>query len=294
MSKIYLCQGLPASGKSTWAKEKVAEDGNCFRLNKDDIRAMMFGNSKWSPKKEGIVEEVEFKSAASILTADYGLVVDDTNLNSKIVRKWENLANAHKAKLELVSFLDTPLATCIARDKTRDKKVGRAVIENMALRNGLINWDKYEEWAIYDVDGTLLDIEHRRHFVQGANKDWKAFFAGCCDDTPRQEVVDMFHADKALGRGIVVVSGRPLDMCGFATYESLEKAGLEYDHIFMRNGGDFRSDVDVKNGFLKFMPQDKIKHVVDDRPSVLKGVWLKAFANNSNVVVTDVGDGIDF
>lgn len=41
-----MCKGLPASGKSTWAKEFVAKNPNFIRLNKDDFRAMMGGYSK--------------------------------------------------------------------------------------------------------------------------------------------------------------------------------------------------------------------------------------------------------
>ena len=29
--------------------------------------------------------------------------------------------------------------------------------------------------VIFDVDGTLMNVNHRRHYVNGPNKDWKAF-----------------------------------------------------------------------------------------------------------------------
>ena len=28
---------------------------------------------------------------------------------------------------------------------------------------------------ICDIDGTLMNIDHRRHFVEGDKKDWKSF-----------------------------------------------------------------------------------------------------------------------
>ena len=28
--------------------------------------------------------------------------------------------------------------------------------------------------VVFDVDGTLLDIEHRRHFVSNGNSDWES------------------------------------------------------------------------------------------------------------------------
>ena len=45
---------------------------------------------------------------------------------------------------------------------------------------------------VFDVDGTLMDINHRRHFVENEKKkDFKSFFAAMDQDTPRQEIFDL-------------------------------------------------------------------------------------------------------
>ena len=42
VQKVIYLKGLPASGKSTWAKQYVQEYGGVFkRVNKDDLRAMI-------------------------------------------------------------------------------------------------------------------------------------------------------------------------------------------------------------------------------------------------------------
>jgi hypothetical protein len=41
-------------------------------------------------------------------------------------------------------------------------------------------------FVVFDLDGTLASIEHRRHHLD--RKDWKAFFAACVDDV--QSAVD--------------------------------------------------------------------------------------------------------
>ena len=42
MVNVYITKGLPASGKTTWAKELVASAPNSYkRVNKDDLRAKM-------------------------------------------------------------------------------------------------------------------------------------------------------------------------------------------------------------------------------------------------------------
>jgi len=51
--KVLILKGLPASGKSTYAKELVAK-GNWKRINKDDLRAML-DCSKWSKANEKFV-----------------------------------------------------------------------------------------------------------------------------------------------------------------------------------------------------------------------------------------------
>ena len=41
MNKVILLKGLPASGKSTWAREQVRKNPKIKRVCKDDLRAMM-------------------------------------------------------------------------------------------------------------------------------------------------------------------------------------------------------------------------------------------------------------
>ena len=41
MKKIILTRGIPASGKSTWAKQEVLKDPeHSIRINRDDLRNM--------------------------------------------------------------------------------------------------------------------------------------------------------------------------------------------------------------------------------------------------------------
>ena len=37
---------------------------------------------------------------------------------------------------------------------------------------------------IFDVDGTLMNISHRRHHLEGSPKNWDAFRRDAVDDTP--------------------------------------------------------------------------------------------------------------
>ena len=47
MLKVTLCLGIPASGKSTWAKEEVRKNPEkVTRVNRDDLRAWQVNNVK--------------------------------------------------------------------------------------------------------------------------------------------------------------------------------------------------------------------------------------------------------
>ena len=60
---------------------------------------------------------------------------------------------------------------------------------------------------IFDVDGTLMNVEHRRHFVEG-NNDWASFEAETVNDTRNVHIFEIAECMKDAGHSIVVVSAR--------------------------------------------------------------------------------------
>ena len=46
---------------------------------------------------------------------------------------------------------------------------------------------------IFDIDGTLMNIDHRRHYVEGDKKDWKSFVDNIKHDTPNYPVVNILE-----------------------------------------------------------------------------------------------------
>ena len=47
---------------------------------------------------------------------------------------------------------------------------------------------------IFDIDGTLMDIEHRKHFVQGKKKkDWNKFIEHMKYDTPNKTLFKLYN-----------------------------------------------------------------------------------------------------
>lgn len=52
--------------------------------------------------------------------------------------------------------------------------------------------------VVFDLDGTLADIEHRKHHILGENKNWEQFYLDCDGDTDiypvRRIFEEMYHA----------------------------------------------------------------------------------------------------
>ena len=62
--------------------------------------------------------------------------------------------------------------------------------------------------AIFDIDGTLANIEHRRHYVMNKPKNWKAFNSTMHLDTPYPEIVELAKFYRIKDGVIVLASGR--------------------------------------------------------------------------------------
>lgn len=125
---------------------------------------------------------------------------------------------------------------------------------------------------IVDIDGTLADCEHRRHFLD--KKDWKGFFSKMSDDLIISWVRDLVENIAELsGLRIIIVTGRPSNYGGL-TIEWLYENYVHYDAIFFRQEGDFRPDEIVKKEIYqtKIEPDYDVKYVIDDRSKVVK-MW---------------------
>ena len=126
---------------------------------------------------------------------------------------------------------------------------------------------------IVDIDGTLADHSHRLHYVQGEKKQWDLFFDDMSNDSINEWCHELINSLKSSGYQILLVSGRPRDY-EETTVAWLKKYKVEYDDLFCRKAGDYRSDSIVKKEIYQENISEKyeILFVVDDRFSVIK-MW---------------------
>lgn len=127
MSTLIILQGLPASGKSTKARE-LCQPGKNVRINRDLLREMLhFG---FSLKEEDTVKKAEAMIIKYFLNKGRDVIVDDTNLKDNTVKWLYKMAAECDSDVEFIK-IDTPLEECIKRDAMRDNPVGKGIIRHM-------------------------------------------------------------------------------------------------------------------------------------------------------------------
>jgi predicted kinase len=290
MPKLKMMKGLPGSGKSTFAKQFVKDSGNAGRINRDDLRAMVFDNV-WSGKREDVIVQIEKAIAEVLLKNKLTPVIDDTNLTKKHEVLWGQFSKDFGISYSTgvvfeIEDTKTDLETCVERDSTRPKPVGKAIIHRMALDAGMIPFGE-KQIILVDLDGTLCDGSHREHFLQSEKKNWYAYFLEMGNDAPIEFVIQWVK-ELAKDYTICIVSGRP-DTYQNLTISWLDKYAVPYDYLFMRRGNDSRPDTETKFDILAKLPKEQIFFSIDDRPCIID-LWRK----NGVKVIPARGECEDF
>lgn len=139
MVELIVTRGLPASGKSTWAKAWVAEDPrHRARVEKDQLRAMMH-DSVWLGKHtEDQVNLVEYNMVYDLLKEGISVVVSDTNLDVYTFDKWKDMSENTKlthVEFSVQDLRDVPLQVCLDRNAKRAGKEFIPVEAIMSMYN---------------------------------------------------------------------------------------------------------------------------------------------------------------
>jgi predicted kinase len=274
MKKLLILRGLPASGKSTFARNLLTENPHAWkRLNKDELRAML-DNSMHSNPNEKFVERVRDFMLVEALKEGKHVVIDDTNLSDRPIERITQVVQKYmkdsgdKVNIEIKGF-DTTLDECLERDEKRDKKVGRDVIIRMYKQHILKDerGPHYQEQddtlppaILCDLDGTLAIIHDR-----------SPFDAKRCEtdllNIPVAEIVKTYHEK---GVKIILMSGRE-DSSRSQTMNWLSYNKIPYNALYMRKTGDIRKDSVVKKELYEahVKRQFFVQFVLDDRNQVV-------------------------
>jgi predicted kinase len=283
MTRLLITRGLPASGKTTFARKLQP---GVVRVNRDDLRRMLHGQRLFTQWAEAQVTHAQRAAVEALLRARASVIVDDTNLRSRTVREWAEMAVRYGASFEVHDFTDVPLAECLRRDAGRpeDERVGEGPIRRMherflAGRNlplpvpfadaggpGVI-YDPDPELppvVLVDIDGTVALMASRSPY------DWSRVG----EDEPNPSVIAAVRAMHAAGHAIVFCTGRD-EMCRAETEAWLDLfVDVPYAGLFMRPEGDSRKDSVVKREIFdrEIRHRWRVVGVFDDRQQVVR-MW---------------------
>lgn len=287
MKNVLILRGLPASGKSTYARSLLASEPNRWvRINRDDIRAM--ASTRGAPLFESFAWEMKRHGLRIALEADKDVILDDTHLNEKHLRdvhKW--LAEIGDVRVEEVPF-NASIEDCVRRDADRPDatRVGENAIRAMAhgakLDSGRVlllrvvhhpshvagitvnNDHSLPDAVICDIDGTLAITGDRSPYDVA-----RSMFV----DEPNKPVVDILLAMLRAQKNIVFITGRSekyrAETCEFI--ERCLRVASDVEGVYelhMRRYGDDRPDFIVKRDAYVEHVQRRyhVDFVLDDSP----------------------------
>lgn len=130
MPQLILLIGLPASGKSTLARQIISQDSGCLLISTDAIRAELFGDEAiqgpWLQVWSRVQQEFE-----EAVVGGFRVVYDATNVRRK--QRQEAIARARKTGFTHIigCWLDVPLEICLQRNTQRQRQVPEEVIFKM-------------------------------------------------------------------------------------------------------------------------------------------------------------------
>ncbi len=287
MTTLLITRGLPGSGKTTFARQWVAEDRpHRARVNRDDIRAMLDEGYFEKGVTEPRVLVLRNSAIAGFLAQGVSVICDDTNLPQRTARDLARIAARAGAELAVMDLTDVPLETCLARNAARTDKqpVPADVIRDMHAR--FIAGRPYplplpEEPAdtaapgalyvpvpgtppavLVDIDGTVA--------LKGARSPFDE--TRVHEDRPNTPVIEAVRQEHAAGQRVIFLSGRT-DACRAATEEWLRvHVGVPYEALHMRPAGDMRKDAVVKRELFDARVRDRydVRRVYDDRNQVVQ------------------------
>ncbi len=283
--KLIMTRGLPASGKTTWAKEEVLKSkGKTKRINKDDLRAMLDAG-EWSDKNEAHILKVRDKLIIHYMSNGYNVIVDDTNLAEKHEKTLQELAQGFQAMFEVKDFTDVPLRTCLDRDSARPNSVGAKVIKGMHRQFLKGKYKPYQappynpdlpNCIIVDIDGTVAHMTGRLPY------DYSLVNTDVVDENVANIVrryAQRDIMDQTPDTYIIIVSGRD-DTCKDETLKWLADNNIPFDEFYMRDHtlvdekGNKLDDTIIKKNIYEEMikPRFNVRFVLDDRDRVVK-MW---------------------
>lgn len=285
----YITVGTSASGKTTWARERLAnaKPGTLVVVNRDDIRwdimrdrGLIPSWSKWKWKWEKDVNEIVETQIRNAWLKGADLIISDTNLNpgrrAALIRKLRDEYGYED--VQLVHFY-VSWEEAIRRDNSREHGVGYSVLatqfeqyhEQFDIPKPYSQNRGCEKVVLCDIDGTVADMKGIRGPFEWGKVD---------QDKPKTAVIQVVRSLMDSGIRVIFFSGRDGNSdCREKTLNWLRyhiNPTIQDSQLVMRSEGDTRPDYIVKEEMytMNIYPYYDVLVVIDDRPAVCR-MWRR-------------------
>lgn len=131
-----------------------------------------------------------------------------------------------------------------------------------------------KDTVVFDLDGTLANIDHRSHLVKRDKPDWDAFYESCDKDAVNEWCATLMGTLADEGFHVIIVSARRATEYE-KTLQWLKDNHVIYDLLeLLRPANDYTPDTELKKKWLDKFGKDRILFVVDDRQKVVD-MWRR-------------------
>ena len=189
-----------------------------------------------------------------------------------------------------IGGVDRGMASDLGIDVVGSRRVGARTASGGAVP---VMGIRMKPLYIFDLDGTLALIDHRRPILERETRDkWQHFYSACDKDTPNVPVIATMERLRHGGAEIWIFSGRS-DEVRDKTVKWLANNTSFMTHeldsvLTMRHEGDYTADDLLKKQWIdRMLIDDRMRLVAafDDRARVVK-MW-----RDSGVACFQVADG---
>lgn len=130
--------------------------------------------------------------------------------------------------------------------------------------------------VIFDIDGTLANVDERRKILEKDPQNWDEFFENMGEDPVNRPIADLYRTlVTSKEYECIIFSGRS-EKYRSITERWLTWNELPYSRLVLRKEGDTREDHIIKEEAFKLLIREgkEISFVVDDRRSVVD-MWRR-------------------